>query len=77
MRGRSPQAAAGLPMHRIHLRQILRDADIAHAIRPTIIRGGLTFAETQAALTTLNVPRADGIARVVTSNWIDGPVLLS
>ena len=64
-------------MHRIFLRQILRDAAIAHAIRPTIVRGGLTFAETQAILTTLNVPRADGIARVVTSNWNDVPVLLS
>jgi len=64
-------------MHRIHLREILRDAAIAYAIRPTIARGGLTFAETHAALTTLNVPRAGGIARVATSNWSDGPVLLS
>ena len=76
MRGRSRQAAAGLLMHRIHLREILRDAAIARAIRPTIARGELTFAETHAALLKLNVPRAGGIARVVTSNWIDQPALL-
>lgn len=49
-------------MHRTHLREILRDAAIAHAIRPTIERGGLSFAETRDALVTLKIPRPAMIA---------------
>jgi len=52
-------------MHRTQINEILRDAAIAHAIRPTIERGGLTFAETRDALITLNVPRPATIAAIV------------
>ena len=52
-------------MHRTHLNEILRDAAIAHAIRPTIERGGLTFAEARDALIALNVPRPAMIAAIV------------
>ena len=55
-------------MHRTHLIEVLRDADIAHAIRPTIERGGLTFAKTRDALIALKVPRPAMIAAVVCSN---------
>ena len=56
-------------MHRTHLYQILRDAEIAHAIRPTIERGKLTFAETKDALIALHVPRPARIAAVVCSDY--------
>lgn len=52
-------------MHRTHLKEILRDADIAHAIRPTIERHKLTFAETKDALIALHVPRPATIAAIV------------
>jgi hypothetical protein len=54
-----------LLMHRTHLNELLRDAAIAHAIRPAIERGGLTFAQTRDALTSLNIPRAAMIAVVL------------
>jgi hypothetical protein len=52
-------------MHRNHLTEILRDAAIADAIRPTIERGGLNFAETRDALIAAKVPRPAMIAAVV------------
>jgi hypothetical protein len=52
-------------MHRTHLKEVLRDAAIAHAIHPTIERGGLTFAETRDALISLKVPRPTVIAAIV------------
>jgi hypothetical protein len=52
-------------MHRTHLNEVLRDAAIANAIRPTIERGGLNFVETRDALIALKVPRAARIAAVV------------
>jgi len=54
-------------MHRTHLNEVLRDAAIAHAIRPTIERGGLNFAETRDALIALKVPRPAMIAAIVCS----------
>jgi hypothetical protein len=54
-------------MHRIHLNEILRDAAVASAIRPTIERHKFTFAETRDALIALNVPRPAMIAAVVCS----------
>jgi hypothetical protein len=55
-------------MHRTHLTEVLRDAAIAHAIRPTIERGGLTFAKTRDALIALKVPRPAMIAAIVCPN---------
>jgi len=55
-------------MHRTHLNEVLRDAAIADAIRPTIERGGLTFAKTRDALISLNIPRAAMIAAIVCPN---------
>ena len=52
-------------MHRNHLKEVLRDAAVAHAIRPTIERRGLNFAETRDALVALNVPRPSIIAAIV------------
>ena len=52
-------------MHRTHLREVLRDAAIAHAIQPAIDRGGLNFAETRDALIALKVARPEIIAAIV------------
>jgi hypothetical protein len=52
-------------MHRTHLTQVLRDAAVADAIRSTIKRGGLTFAQTRDALIALNIPRLAMIAAIV------------
>ena len=54
-------------MHRTHLKQLIRDTDIAFAIRPVIDHGNLTFVETRDALISLDVPRAAEIAGLVTS----------
>lgn len=54
-------------MHRTHLYEILRDAAVADAIRPTILRRKLTFAETRDALIDLRVPRPALVAAIVTS----------
>ena len=54
-------------MHRTHLREILRDADIAHTIGPTVRRDGLSFAQTLEALNALAVPRAAAIAAIIIS----------
>lgn len=54
-------------MHHTHLNEILRDAAVAESIRSIIDRNKLTFAETRDALMALGVPRAAGIAALVTS----------
>jgi hypothetical protein len=55
-------------MHRTHLNDILRDAAIAHAIRPAVERAGFTFAQTRDTLITLKVPRPALIAAIVCPN---------
>ena len=43
-------------MHRIELGQIIRDAEIAHAISPLVRRHRLTEGGTEQALLELHVP---------------------
>jgi len=52
-------------MHRNHLKEVLRDAAVAHAIGPTLERRGLNFSETRDALIALHVPRPAIIAAIV------------
>jgi hypothetical protein len=47
-------------MHLIALREIIRDADVAGAIRPVIIRHHMSLEDTASAS---GVPRAGGVAR--------------
>ena len=61
------QVAAGLFMHRNHLREVLRDAAVADAIRPAIERGGLTFVQARDALIALKIPRAACVAAIACS----------
>ena len=50
-----------------HFNEILRDTDIAFAIRPVVEKRDLTFAETRDVLLALQVPRAAQIATLVTT----------
>jgi hypothetical protein len=54
-------------MHNIEFRQIMRDAEIANAIFPVVLRHRLTQAATEKALWELAVPRAANIARISVS----------
>ena len=49
------------------LKEIIRDCDIASAIRPVVRQRHLTRAETREALIALQVPRAAEIASLVTT----------
>ena len=51
-------------MHRIELRQIIRDAEVANAIFPVLRRHRLTEGETEKALLELHIPRAANVARI-------------
>ena len=51
-------------MHRIELRQILRDAEIAYAISPVVRRHCLTEEETEKFLVELRIPRATNVAGI-------------
>ena len=43
----------------------MRDAKVAHAISSVVLRHHLTEAQTQQALTDLNIPRAATIAKII------------
>ena len=52
-------------MHHTTVREIIRDTDIACAIRPLIHERHMTHAETRDALIALHVPRAAEIANLI------------
>jgi len=49
-------------MHRIQLREILRDADVANAISSIVRQYRLSEYQTRRALLQLHVPRAANVA---------------
>jgi len=51
-------------MHLITLREILRDADVAHAISSVVHDHRLSQEQTEQALIELHVPRAANVARI-------------
>jgi hypothetical protein len=51
-------------MHLITLREILRDADVAHAISSVVHEHSLSEDQTEQALIELHVPRAANVARI-------------
>jgi hypothetical protein len=51
-------------MHLIQFRQIMRDAEIAHAISPVVRRHRLTEEETEKFLLELRIPRAENVAQI-------------
>ena len=52
-------------MHHTTLKQIIRETDIACAIRPIVHGRHMTHAETRDALIALHIPRAAEIASLV------------
>jgi len=54
-------------MHGIQLREIIRDAEVAHAIRPVVLKYLLNVEDTIKALMTCGVPRATNVAQIATS----------
>jgi hypothetical protein len=51
-------------VHLITLREILRDADVAHAIFSIVREHHLSAEQTEQALIELHVPRAANVARI-------------
>ena len=51
-------------MHLITLREILRDADVAHAISSVVRKHRLSAEQTEQTLMELHVPRAANVAKI-------------
>jgi len=51
-------------VHLITLREILRDADVAHAISSVVREHSLSEEQTEKALIALHVPRPANVARI-------------
>jgi glycerol-3-phosphate O-acyltransferase len=51
-------------VHLITLREILRDAGVAHAISSVVREQSLSEEQTEQALIALHVPRAANVARI-------------
>jgi len=54
-------------MHLIQFRKITRDAEVARAIHPVVLKYLLNVEDTIKALMTLGVPRAANVAQIATS----------
>ena len=52
-------------MRQNHLREVLRDVDVACAITPIVRKNHLTAAATAELLTQLHVPRPTSVANLV------------
>ena len=64
-------------MHLIQFREILRDAEVAHAIHPIVLKYLLTVEDTTKALLACDVSRAANVAQITTGRFlnIDPPSL--
>ncbi len=60
-------------MRKIEFREIIRDAEVAHAIHPVVLRYLLTWEETTAALVSCGVARAKNVAYIATSRFFGVP----
>lgn len=55
-------------MHLIQFREIMRDAEVAHAIHPIVLKYRLTAEETTKALLACGVSRAANVARITSAS---------
>ena len=64
-------------MHLIEFREIMRDAEVAHSIRPIVLKYRLTVEDTTTALLACGVSRAANVAQIATGRFlnIDPPSL--
>jgi hypothetical protein len=54
-------------MHLIQFREIMRDAEVAHAIHPIVRKYLLTVEDTTKALIACGVPRAANVAQIASA----------
>ena len=54
-------------MHLIQFQEIMRDAEVAHAIHPIALKYHLTVEETTKALLACGVPRAANVAQITSA----------
>ena len=66
-------------MHLIPFREIMRDAEVAYAIHPIVLKYHLTVEETTKSLLACGVSRAANVAQITTGGFlnIDPPSLQS
>jgi hypothetical protein len=57
-------------MHVIQFREIMRDAEVAHAIHPIVLKYLLTVEETTRALLECGVSRAANVAQISTGSFL-------
>ena len=57
-------------MHVIQFREIMRDAEVAHAIHPIVLKYLLTVEETTKALLARGVSRAANVAQISTGSFL-------
>jgi len=57
-------------MHLIQFRQIMRDAEVACAIHPIVLKYLLTVEETTKALLACGVSRAANVAQISTGSFL-------
>ena len=64
-------------MHLIQFREIMRDAEVAHAIHPIVLKYHPTVEETTNALLACDVSRAANVAQLTPGRFlnIDPPSL--
>jgi hypothetical protein len=64
-------------MHHIQFREIMRDAEVAHAIYPIVLKYHLSVEDTTKALLACGVSRAANVAQLITGilRSIDLPVI--
>ena len=58
-------------MHLIQFREIMRDAEVAHAIHPIVLKYLLTVEDTTKALIACGVPRAANVAQITTGRFLN------
>jgi hypothetical protein len=64
-------------MRKIEFDEIMRDAEVAHAIHPVVLKYFLTWEETTAALLSCGIARAKNVAYIATSRFFSVPTYLS
>ena len=57
-------------MHLIQFREIMRDAEVAHAIYPIVLKYQLSVEDTTKALLAVGVSRAANVAQIITDRFL-------
>ena len=58
-------------MHLIQFREIMRDAEVAYAIHPIVLKYHLTAEATTKALLACGVSRAANVAQITTGRFLN------